>query len=601
MKKIFTLMLLSFVVAGIVKAEEYVAFQPTSPVRISWDNNTWEGSYYDTSSKSSDGAFKSLSANDVIKIHITGIVGTANSDSQAAISIKAGSSWEWSTLPSDLVSADFDNGIITVSVKAGNSKYTTGGTETNVSWTADEMATYIKERGLIVSGIKYKLLDITVETSNITNAAQTFFTGQDYDLGSWTWDNRIQLLPWKYNLAKLKAGDILKIDYTTNSLVGSNDKHGQMNITNSSGDLIAGTGYYDTPSSSNTLSVTLTDEIIAKLASGEYYITGDNIHVNSMISESDKYTYNDAALPNAETDMGTGWSPSIQMNSLITDYSSFSIGDILAISYTTAASYETGTYGQIQIQYKWADTSNGGSVYANFSSIDANTSGTLYIPITADLLSKLDEDNIQIKGQNVTIPANGIQFIHYVTPAGYRPVYIPDGGYATFCGTSTCALPENVTAYYVSAVSDNSATLTSISNIPANQGVILKGAKGIYQLYTTTDDAASVTDNKLVGVTTRSQITETDNKYVLYDNNGSTEFRKITANTYLDAYKCYLSTASSGNAPSLNIVLGGSATTIDTPKTVVKTDDRIYTLSGQEVKTPTRGIYIRNGKKYIIK
>ena len=50
---------------------------------------------------------------------------------------------------------------------------------------------------------------------------------------------------------------------------------------------------------------------------------------------------------------------------------------------------------------------------------------------------------------------------------------------------------------------------------------------------------------------------------------------------------------------------------LDTPsgfnavKTVVESpateDDRIFNLSGQEVTNPGKGVYIRNGKKYIIK
>ena len=105
----------------------------------------------------------------------------------------------------------------------------------------------------------------------------------------------------------------------------------------------------------------------------------------------------------------------------------------------------------------------------------------------------------------------------------------------------------------------------------------------------------------LSGAVTRQQIAETTNKYVLYDNNGTPEFRPITANSYLDAYKCYLTTTAT--APALSVVFGDDETTsIATPKTTVTTDDRIYNLSGQEVKELQRGgIYIRNGKKFIVK
>lgn len=80
------------------------------------------------------------------------------------------------------------------------------------------------------------------------------------------------------------------------------------------------------------------------------------------------------------------------------------------------------------------------------------------------------------------------------------------------------------------------------------------------------------------------------------------EFRKTTSGT-LAANKAYLKIASGSSAPSLSISFddNNSATGISTPKAVVTNDNRIFNLNGQEVKTATRGIFIKNGKKYIVK
>ena len=60
--------------------------------------------------------------------------------------------------------------------------------------------------------------------------------------------------------------------------------------------------------------------------------------------------------------------------------------------------------------------------------------------------------------------------------------------------------------------------------------------------------------------------------------------------------------------PSANYVEGNiddMPTGIDAPTSVAigtqSLDGPIYTLSGQQVKNPGKGIYIRNGKKYLIK
>lgn len=89
----------------------------------------------------------------------------------------------------------------------------------------------------------------------------------------------------------------------------------------------------------------------------------------------------------------------------------------------------------------------------------------------------------------------------------------------------------------------------------------------------------------------------------LIKNTPVAEFRRTTTGT-LKANKAYLKIATSSNpAPALSVVFGDDETTsIATPKTTVTTDDRIYNLSGQEVKELQRGnIYIRNGKKFIVK
>lgn len=91
----------------------------------------------------------------------------------------------------------------------------------------------------------------------------------------------------------------------------------------------------------------------------------------------------------------------------------------------------------------------------------------------------------------------------------------------------------------------------------------------------------------------------------LIDNDGATvaEFRKTTSGT-LAANKAYLKIANgSGSARALKIVFGGDEVTGITTATEKKPtvdDERIYNLSGQVVTNPSHGIYIKNGKKFIV-
>ena len=45
----------------------------------------------------------------------------------------------------------------------------------------------------------------------------------------------------------------------------------------------------------------------------------------------------------------------------------------------------------------------------------------------------------------------------------------------------------------------------------------------------------------------------------------------------------------------------GDASGIHTVEKPVINDNKVYTLTGQQTKTPRKGIYIKNGKKYVVK
>jgi hypothetical protein len=45
----------------------------------------------------------------------------------------------------------------------------------------------------------------------------------------------------------------------------------------------------------------------------------------------------------------------------------------------------------------------------------------------------------------------------------------------------------------------------------------------------------------------------------------------------------------------------GSSSGINTIKTDNRNDNKIYSLSGQLINNPSKGIYIKNGKKYVVK
>lgn len=204
------------------------------------------------------------------------------------------------------------------------------------------------------------------------------------------------------------------------------------------------------------------------------------------------------------------------------------------------------------------------------------------------------------------ISANG-QFYNCTGLYIYHPLpsfSIGSIGMATFSADVAVRVPDGIEAYRATLNGAKTAiTLTKIDDgiIPANTGVIIKGTEGTVVEFTATTTENSVTSALSANV---SATTLAAGDYVLYNNGGTAEFRKVTA-TQLAANKAYLPASAllSSPAPSLSISFDGMGNTTgisNVQKTVVE-DNRIYNLNGQEVKNAGKGIFIKNGKKYIIK
>ena len=179
-------------------------------------------------------------------------------------------------------------------------------------------------------------------------------------------------------------------------------------------------------------------------------------------------------------------------------------------------------------------------------------------------------------------------------PATTISVDITAAGYATFCSNEAVDFSASGAEVYTAAVSGSNAVLTKVTSgkVPANTGVILKGTGTVTG--TVIASAEALTGNELVGVL--ADYTTTGNYILVSDGAGSVKFAEMTEGT-LKAGKAYLPKA--GDARELNISFG-DATAISTVKAAAE-DGAIYTLSGARVAQPTKGLYIQNGKKVIVK
>ena len=177
-------------------------------------------------------------------------------------------------------------------------------------------------------------------------------------------------------------------------------------------------------------------------------------------------------------------------------------------------------------------------------------------------------------------------------------------GYKTLISAVSATLPDGLTAYKAVNAGEGKIQLTSVASIKAGSAYVLKGAAGNHTL-TVTDSPEEPTGN-ILEVSTD----ETSNGvYVLSNGSNGVGF-----------YKWMGGSLGAGRAiVPASAVIGGArdflgfefeTTAIENVKTQnvdgqffdgAKCGAAIYNLAGQRVAQPTKGLYIVNGKKVIIK
>lgn len=191
-----------------------------------------------------------------------------------------------------------------------------------------------------------------------------------------------------------------------------------------------------------------------------------------------------------------------------------------------------------------------------------------------------------------------------------KEVSIGSTGYATFSGaTYDYVVPAGCEAFVASSFADNVITISKIVNgiIPANTGVLLKGAKGTYTL-TAQAAAATVGTNLFKANVTASELSPTEGDYTNYilvpDDKGGVKFAPSSGSGTLAANRAYLQLPTpAGSAREYVLSFNDDELTgikaVESSKE--KGADVCYDLSGRRVAQPTKGLYIMNGKKYIVK
>lgn len=219
-----------------------------------------------------------------------------------------------------------------------------------------------------------------------------------------------------------------------------------------------------------------------------------------------------------------------------------------------------------------------------------------------------DDTNIEVAGtgntrtftmpsQNVTISAT---FTEIET---VEAIITSTTGYATFSSDKALDFTgiNTIEAYYAKTVEDGNVYLLRVyGTVAANTGLVIKGATTRIPVAESGDELLG---NLLIGVSSNTEV-HASTDYVLAEKSGAAVFAQTGANAAtVAAGHAYLH-VSAAQARTRTIGIGGEDTTgiensfIDENESGEKV---IYNLNGLRVKNPTKGLYIINGKKVLIK
>lgn len=268
-------------------------------------------------------------------------------------------------------------------------------------------------------------------------------------------------------------------------------------------------------------------------------------------------------------------------------------------AYTSANNLPAGTYTFI---VKAQNKGRGSSVKVGettvFSITDVNSS-------TGSWTDKTFTDVVVPAAGKLSFVAGGSSTIdcYDILIAICAPVSVTANayGYQTFASDSPLDFSATSTkAYIATGESAGKVTMTKVTKVPAGTGVLLQ-CDADETIPVLSGDADDVSANKFVrGTGAAVAKGTTTNRYVLGVDGSSVAFYQINATSAtVSTSQAYLEIPAT--AARLTISLEDETTGLKTIDNELTIDNVVYDLQGRRVAQPTKGLYIVNGKKVIVK
>ena len=206
------------------------------------------------------------------------------------------------------------------------------------------------------------------------------------------------------------------------------------------------------------------------------------------------------------------------------------------------------------------------------------------------------------KDGNVTVtPSKGLH-IYYIklSKASAAVSVTPAKDMTTYVTTKALDFTgvEGLKAYVATAASASAVTITEVEEaVPAGTPLLLIGTAGTEYTVPVAASATAPATNLLKAGDGTTEFDGTTNDYILYSDG---LFYQIGSGS-VAVGKAYLHLDSAPSASALKVIFSDEEVTgIDAIRSTTE-NGIFYNLAGQRVNQPTKGMYIVNGKKVIIK
>ena len=413
--------------------------------------------------------------------------------------------------------------------------------------------------------------------------AKTVYTGE-HNVGDW---NALQLTAESYPILKTASvGDVIAV-----TISEVNDARITLQTTG-----YESLGEYDEYNCNVGVHYfVLTGSAASEVAANGLNVSGENYTLNK-VELLYKKTLWSGELNGIEKD----WEQSSELSNSI--FSDLVYGVPLGVTVSAKSSTAEWNGAVVRINYE-----------SNIYDVSFDKPSTKVKQLTASDVKSLQTKAVNLVARYLTITELNT-YTQMKQEEGTVAVSIGEDGIATFSyGSNLSFEGTGVTPYYASSVSEGTVNLTPMTTTWGWQGYILKGDPGIYYVPTVDDEHAQypAQPNYLQQMVNGGEVVASTDELYHYifakegDDASTIGFYKLTADHTLGAHKAYLETTGDITPTEARVALifdDGEATGVKEVKGLkAETRSEYYDLMGRKVAQPTRGLYIVNGKKVVIK